>query len=77
MYSDICPILIQILIEYFVSKQWSHRSDPRIAGSDLGLHCLSMPYKKDPRLIWVNIINSKICILAIDNIIFGNWKCKF
>ena len=40
---------IQILIEYYVSKQWRHCS----AASDLGLQWLPMSHKKDARLIWV------------------------
>ena len=40
---------IQILIEYYVSKQWRHCS----AASDLGLQWLPMSLKKDARLIWV------------------------
>ena len=27
---------------------------PHYAASDLGMHCLPMPHKKDARLIWVN-----------------------
>ena len=28
---------------------------PRIAASDLGLHCLPLSNKKDARLIWVKV----------------------
>ena len=28
---------------------------PHSVASDLGLHCLPMSYKKDARLIWVNV----------------------
>ena len=27
---------------------------PHFAASDLGLHCLTVPHKKDTRLLWVN-----------------------
>ena len=30
--------------------------------SDLGLHCLPMPHKKDARLIWV-----KLCLISCDS----------
>ena len=29
---------------------------PRIAASDLGLHCLPLSNKKDARLIWVKVL---------------------
>ena len=48
-------IFIQILIEQSVSKQGDPDQTPRSVASDLGLHCLSVPHKKDARLIklWV------------------------
>ena len=39
-------ILIKILIEHSVSKQWR-------TASDLDLHCLPMSHEKDAKLIWV------------------------
>ena len=50
-------ILIQILIEHSVSKQW------RSLASDLVMHFLSMSHKKDARFKWVEvIIVDKPCI---------------
>ena len=46
-------IFIQILIEHSVSYNCDPDQTPHFAASDLVLHCLSMPLKKDARLIWV------------------------
>ena len=41
-------------------------------GSDLGLHCLTMPHKKDARLIWVNNHQNDECVSKdIDQPRFG------
>ena len=57
--------LLQILIEYSARKQCNSLSDTAYAVSDLGLHCLPMPYNDDDRLILVNVCKWKfICDLA-------------
>ena len=47
-------IFIQILIEHSVTISGDPDQMPFSAVSDLALHCLPMPHKKDTRLIWVN-----------------------
>ena len=44
-------IFIQVLIENYASKQWRHNQTPNSVASDLGLHDLPMPHKKDVRHI--------------------------
>ena len=47
-------IVIPILIEQSISKQWNPDQTSRFAASDLGLHCLPIYHKKDAsHNIWV------------------------
>ena len=53
-------IYIKILIQQSVNNSGDPDQTPPFAASDLGLHCLPLSYKKDARLISVNI-RGKIC----------------
>ena len=46
---------MQILIEFYVSKQWEPDLTMQSAASGLGFHCLPMSHKKDASLKWVNM----------------------
>ena len=41
---------------------------PHFAASDPVLHCLQISYKKDTRLIWVNLFHSIDYLIHIDTI---------
>ena len=47
---------VQILKEASLSKQWKPDQTPRFVASDLVLHYLPMPHKKDDRLKWVKLL---------------------
>ena len=60
-------IFIQILnlIDHFVSPHGDHDQTLCSNGTDLGLHDLSMSYKKEARFMWVKIgKRSSSCIIA-------------
>ena len=50
-------IFIQNLKKRLFANSGELDQTPRFAASDQVLHCLSMSYKKDGRLIWVNMNN--------------------
>ena len=43
----------QILIEHLLANSGDPDRKTHSAASDLSVHCLPMPHKKDARLIWV------------------------
>ena len=57
--SGVIFILFRFLRNFLVSKQISSDGAPRFAASHLGLFCLSMSHKKDPRLIWVKVTTNE------------------
>ena len=61
-----------IFISFFdeihvIRKRNSPIWEPRFAASHLGLFCLPMSHKKEPRLIWVNFFFSDLMALGGSN----------